>query len=437
MQRPFIITILLGLLLGPIALAQDTLQISAEELIAQIKTKNLQAQIAEQSFEAAKADYQQSNAVFLPQVAVSHTAMTTTNPLMAFGFKLNQERLTPEDFNPALLNDPARINTFATQIEVRQPLLNVDGLFERQAARSKMEAYQLQANRTKEYLELEVSKAYMQLQLAYQGIEVLNKAVATAEANLQLVQNYYDQGMLQKPDLLSVLVRVNEVRNQRIEAQSNVANASDYLAFLLNEEQGQVIYQPATALDRSLDEASIDPVVPENRTDIMAMEKTKEAYEKMYVSGKMSFLPRLNAFGNYQMYDTQIFNGSATGYLAGVQLSWNLFDGYQSIGKTAKRKLEYEKSVNEAEQYKSQSQLEVNQQYRKLVDAQNKVKNNALALEQSKEAYRIRKNRFEEGLEKTNDLLMAETQRYQKEMEWLQSIFEYNFTKLYLKFLTQ
>ncbi len=35
-----------------------------------------------------------------------HTGISTTNPLMAFGSKLNQEILTQADFNPDLLNNP-------------------------------------------------------------------------------------------------------------------------------------------------------------------------------------------------------------------------------------------------------------------------------------------------------------------------------------------
>ena len=54
-----------------------------------------------------------------------------------------------------------------------------------------------------------------------------------------------------------------------------------------------------------------------------------------------------------------------------------------------------------------------------------------------KEAYKIKKDRFEQGLEKTNDLLYAETQMLQKELEHLQSVFEYNYTVQYLQFLTK
>jgi outer membrane protein TolC len=59
-------------------------------------------------------------------------------------------------------------------------------LYGRQAAKAKMEAYQLQTERTKEYLELEVSKAFMQLQLAYRAVKVLEKANTTGKANLKL-----------------------------------------------------------------------------------------------------------------------------------------------------------------------------------------------------------------------------------------------------------
>ena len=155
--------------------------------------------MAEKSFQSAKADYRQSNALFLPNINVSYTGIATTNPLMAFGSKLNQEILTASDFNPALLNDPETTQNFATKIEVQQPLLNLDGLFGRQAAKAKMDAFQLQTERTKEYLELEVSKAYMQLQLAYKAVNVLEKANTTAQGNLKLVENYFKNGILQKP----------------------------------------------------------------------------------------------------------------------------------------------------------------------------------------------------------------------------------------------
>ena len=208
---------------------QDTLAISKSELVQKVAEKNLQIKIAQKTYQSAKADYEQSNSLFLPNINVSHTGISTTNPLMAFGSKLNQEILNQADFNPALLNDPAKTQNFATKFEIQQPLINVDGIYGRQAAKAKMEAYQLQTERTKEYLELEVSKAFMQLQLAYRAVKVLEKANVTGKANLKLVDNYFKQGMLQKTDLLNVQVRVNEIANQLQYAKSEYkANKSAY-----------------------------------------------------------------------------------------------------------------------------------------------------------------------------------------------------------------
>ena len=417
--------------------SQDTLVISKKEIWSKAIDKNLQIKIANQDFKSAKADYRQSNSLFLPSISASHTAISTTNPLMAFGSKLNQEILSASDFNPALLNDPAKTQNFATKIEVLQPLINIDGLYQRQAAKSKMEAFQLQTERTKEYLELEVNKAFMQLQLGYKAITVLEKANTTAEANLKLIDNYFKQGILQKTDLLSVQVRVNEIKNQLQYAKSNVQNASDYLGFLLNEETTNKVYKPFEELENVIVVEKIGTTLSNNRKDILAMDKSSDAYSKMLRSSKMNFLPRLNAFGSYELYDDTLFGTNAKGYLVGAQLSWNVFDGYKSIGKMEKAKADFQKSEIENQQYKAQSQLELNKANRQLKDAENKVSLAKLALEQSQEAYRIRNNRFTQGLEKTTDLLQSETQMSQKELEFLQAVFEYNFTQEYLQFLTK
>ncbi len=430
--------IFIGTILGSfLSYGQDTLAISKSDLLQKLSDKNLQIKIAEKTFQSAKADYEQSNSLFLPNINVSHTGISTTNPLMAFGSKLNQEILTAMDFDPNLLNNPAKTQNFATKFEIQQPLINVDGIYGRQAAKAKMEAYQLQTARTKEYLELEVSKAYMQLQLAYKAIKVLEKANTTGKANLKLVENYFKQGLLQKTDFLNVQVRVNEIANQLQYAKSNVQNASDYLGFLLNEDTNGEIYKPSEELENAITVEQMNTALSDNRKDIQAMDKSTSAYKKMLLSSKMGFLPRLNAFGSYELYDKNFLGTSAKGYLVGAQLSWNVFDGYKSIGKYNKAKADFQKSEVETEQYKKQSQLELNKTNRQLKDAENKVNLSQLALEQSQEAYRIRQNRFTQGLEKTTDLLQSETQMIQKELEHLQSVFEYNFTKQYLQFLTK
>lgn len=416
--------------------AQEITPITKADVLLKVIESNTSIKISEQEFIKARADYRQTNAVFLPNITASHTGITTTNPLMAFGSKLNQEVLTQNDFNPALLNDPTHTENFATKFEIQQPLINLDGVFQRKAAKSKMEAMSLKQVRTSDYLALEVDKAYMQLQLAYKGVDVLEKALATTLENKKLTDNSFKQGYLQRVDVLNMEVRVTDVQNQLQTAKSNVQNASDYLSFLTNDK-AYVMYKPSDTLAINTFEVSTNKGVSENRSDIKAMELASSAYEAINKADKMAFLPRLNAFGSYELYDDQVFQGNANGYLLGAQLSWDVFQGSKRFGKAQKSKAEFQKSKLEYEQYVSKSNLEMNRAKRSLIDAENKLKMNRLALEQSKESLRIRENRFKEGLEKTSDLLLAETQYAQKQLEYYQTIFEYNYAQAYLEYLTK
>ncbi|SDS92496.1 TolC family protein [Winogradskyella sediminis] len=414
---------------------QEQIAITKKDVLFKVSERNTSLKISEEDFQQAKADFKQTNAVFLPNISASHTAMATTNPLMAFGSKLNQEILTQNDFNPALLNDPSQIENYATKIEVQQPLINIDGMYQRKAAKSKMDAMALKTERTQDYLAFEVEKAYMQLQLAYKAVTVLEKALEAANANKKLADNSFKQGYLQRADVLNVEVRVTEVQNQLQSAKSNVENASNYLSFLMNDET-YVVYIPADELEVSTRTLE-DQTISENRSDIKAMALASNAYEAMNKADKMAFLPRLNAFGSYELYDDQIFQAGANGYTFGAQLSWDIFQGSKRFAKAQKSKSEFEQSKLEYQQYVSQSNLELNKAKRAFLDAANKLKLITLALEQSEESLRIRTNRFKEGLEKTSDLLMAETQFSKKQLEYYQTIFEYNYAQAYLEFLTK
>ena len=330
--------------------AQEITPITKAQVLLKVTENNTSIKISEQEFIEARADYRQTNAVFLPNITASHTGITTTNPLMAFGSKLNQEVLTQNDFNPALLNDPTHTENFATKFEIQQPLINLDGVYQRKAAKSKMEAMSLKQVRTSDYLALEVDKAYMQLQLAYKGVDVLEKALETTLENKKLTDNSFKQGYLQRVDVLNMEVRVTDVQNQLQTAKSNVQNASDYLSFLMNDKT-YVMYKPSDSLAVNTFKVKTDKGISENRSDIKAMELASNAYEAINKADKMAFLPRLNAFGSYELYDDQVFQGNANGYLLGAQLSWDLFQGSKRFGKAQKSKAEFQKSKLEYEQY--------------------------------------------------------------------------------------
>ncbi|MGZ5263872.1 MAG: TolC family protein [Kaistella sp.] len=415
--------------------AQETMQISRQDLEEKIGSQNLQLKIATAEINSAEADLLMSRAMHLPNIKASYTGISTNNPLMAFGSKLNQERVTMEDFNPANLNDPKNIFNFATKLEVQQPIYNKDAVYQKKAGEVKVEVLKLKQDRTREYLKFELNKAYMQLQMAYKNVEVLEEAKKTVLANKKVIDNYYKNGMIQKSDVLDMEVRVTEIDSQIQFAKSAVKNASDYLFFLLNETPGDRVMEPTEKLEYQESLLTLTPELKADRKDLQAYQKSLESYDYLMKSSAAKFLPRVNAFGSFELYDDKPYQFNASGYLVGVEVSWNIFDGLKSKSEIAKYKADLAKSETEIAQYQKQSTLELTKSYRQVQDADYRVKLTKQAWEQTAEAYRIRKNRYAQGLEKASDVLNAESLMSKKELEYHQSVLEYNTALEYFKFL--
>ena len=80
--------------------------LTIEQAVSTALANNPGLKAADSQIEAADAGVLRSASGFLPKVTLSETWSRTDSPLMALGTKLNQEIVTPADFNPAVLNNP-------------------------------------------------------------------------------------------------------------------------------------------------------------------------------------------------------------------------------------------------------------------------------------------------------------------------------------------
>lgn len=416
--------------------AQAEKSLGIQDFLVRVEANNSQLSTARREIDIARANLAASKSLFLPNIAASHTALITTNPLMAFGAKLNQGILTQNDFNPALLNRPEATQNFATVFSVQQPLINMDGVFKRKAARSQLQVAALQSERTRQYIGLEAKRSYMELQLAYKAKEVLKRSEKLARVLQKQTKDYYDQGMLQKSDLLLVGLRVIEIQKKLQLAESHIANASNYLSFLM-QETAEVVYVPSDSLTLAKGLQAVSKTLSLDRPDVKSMEFVVAASKQDLQSKKMEFLPTLNAFGSFEMYDDKLFKGGASGYIVGAQLRWNLFAGNQRMAKIQQSKARYEQAAGRYDEYKRKSALELSKVKRSLQDAQRSVNLSKLALEQAKEVLRIQIDRYQQGMEKTSDVLDAENELAQKRLAYYQAVYQVNHLVNQIDFLTQ
>ncbi|MBL0359289.1 MAG: TolC family protein [Chitinophagaceae bacterium] len=416
------------------ATAQDSSKkLTLDEAIASAVAGNAAVKLATLDEQIAKAKYKQTDAIYLPQAGISYTAFSTNNPLNAFGFKLQQQSITAADFNPALLNHPSATPDFTTKFEVQQPLLNMDMNYQRKGAAKQVEMYQLGTQRTKEYLAFETKKTYLQLQMLYDADKVLNEALTTAKAVYKSTNDHFKQGLIQKSDLLNAEVHVMSIETQLHNSQSNISDASDMLSLLMGKPAG-VVYRVDPSAKSSNNTDSLQSNA--NRADFKAMQKGMEAYDMMIKASKMSNLPRVNAFGSWQLNDKSMLGFGANAYMVGVQLSWTVFNGNRTKNTIAQQSFEKDKLSRQLQQQKEEATFQVNHAKRQLSDASFAIKQQQLAAEQSAEALRVLQKRYEQGLVKTTDVLMAQTQLSQQQLGQIQAVYNYNMAAAYLQFLT-
>jgi outer membrane protein TolC len=122
--------------------------------------------------------------------------------------------------------------------------------------------------------------------------------------------------------------------------------------------------------------------------------------------------------------------------MAGLQLTWNIFDGNNIRRQVAGLKLEQDKLGVQLHSMQQENQMALDKSYRDLANALFKIKQQNAAIAQADEALRILQNRYEEGLVNTTDVLTAQTQLSQQKLMLVQAIFGYNISQAYIQFLT-
>jgi outer membrane protein TolC len=241
--------------------------------------------------------------------------------------------------------------------------------------------------------------------------------------------------LIQKSDLLNAQVHVTSIESNLAKATSNVRNASDNLSLLMGQPIG-IIYKISDGLQPSLPIADSTQKVFANRSDFIALQKAIDASALIIKSSQMSYLPRLNAFGNYQFNDSHLAGFGANAFLVGVQLSWNVFNGNKTKHVIAAQKLERDKLTVQLAQQKDQSQLELNKAYRDLSDARFEIGQDQAAIVQATEALRILQNRYQQGLVNTTDVLTSDTLLSRLKFSLAQAQFTVNVTGAYIQLLT-
>ncbi len=320
----YIIPWLIGLF-GPVPLnAQVEEVLSKDQAMAQMLSANFGIQMAQNEQQQAKNNASILNSGYLPGIAISSGA----------SYDLQDQEVT---FRDGTLNvvDGAETKRLNAALNLNYTLFDGMGRYYNYKRLKQTEQLSgLQVRATVESTLLQLFTVYFELARLTENEAVLQSVLENTKSILNRARYGFDFGQNTKLDVLNAEV---DLVNDSIALNNNaqqLANTRRDLVVLLNDDLNRVF-----AVDTSvsfLDELTLDALQQKAKTDnvrILIAESNKQLSAFGVQVQRALELPRLGLTGAYG-WNEGIFpaTGFATknissGFSAGLQLSWNIFDG--------------------------------------------------------------------------------------------------------------
>ena len=433
--------ILFGLILWPSAPAMagepdGDPELSLSQAIQTAVDKNPNLEAVRFQVKAAGERIAQAKSTFLPQVQFVENYTHTTNPMWAFGTKLNQGAISQPDFDPSRLNDPDAISNFASTLSVTWPLYDSGQTwYGWQQAKLNREVTDLLLSRTRQQIIARTVTAYLGVLLSDENLKVLEQTLETARIHLKMVSSRFESGFVVKSDLLRARVHIADLEQQRLQARSQAQTARCMLNVAMGEP-GNRSYQFTTPLEKGTEapedlDAWIQTALS-NRPDLKQLEQKLAIAQQEIDKSRAAHLPSFSLMGNYEI-NTEDFQDDHDNYTVGALVSINLFSGGGLSAKTAEARhaLEQVKSMNRA--LEQQICGETRQAFYTERSSWQRIGVSEAAVDQAVESLRIVRNRYENGLFAIIDLLDAEVVLQQSRTNHLRAVHDHETAVVQLR----
>jgi len=263
--------------------------------------------------------------------------------------------------------------------------------------------------------------------------ESARRAVTALEEQLKNAKQLFDLGRIPRLDLLKVEVqKVNE--EQRLLAlEEALRNAASTLHTLMGEPVGPDtpplrLTDRLVAAEMEADFATGLSLAKENPRFQIASKAVDDAeLNRRLTFGR--FLPTVNAVAGYQhQFGFNPAYNEAYWYV-GAALSLPLFDR-TSYADLSREELQKERARQKLTAVENQIRLDLRVAMASLTESRKRIDATSLAVEQSRESFRIEQEKYGQGAGTMADLLLAQSAQAQAEANYTQALFDYNMAIL-------
>jgi outer membrane protein TolC len=269
------------------------------------------------------------------------------------------------------------------------------------------------ASQTKEEIAMKVINNYASLYKAQKTIELLKENQKSAQQRATDFGDLEKNGIIPRNDLLKSQLQVSKIELSIDEANNNLNIVNFYLVTLLKlpVETKLEIRESDFANFKMDNIPTNDEPALQNRKDLEAIRFQEKASQANIKIAKSGYYPSISLIGGYTALDLKnvvtIQNAMNFGVGISYDLSSILKNGIQ-VKLAESKSLEIQNSEAMLTDY-------IKIQVQKAIENYNlAIKQNVVyeqAVEQSAENYRIIKDKYDNGLSDTNDLLEADVEQ--------------------------
>ncbi len=400
--------------------AQTSKNLSLDDAIQLSIKASGQLKLGNAKVDEAIANYHEVWNNHLPDVKVSGTYMRLNSPNV--NLKVNLAG-SSSDTTKKAATKPVKVDQAAYgQVSASLPLFSGFRIkYGAEAAKYLEMAAKLDVEHDKEEVILNAIKAYSNLYKAKKSVDLVQENLKQQKQRVADFTNLEKNGLLARNDLLKAQLQQSNIELSLLDAENDFTLTYTTMDFMLGLAEGTELIPDTAGFEHLANAGTIaqwEETGLLHRKDISALTYREKATSSQIKSIKGEYYPGLALTGGYLAADVPNLLTITNALNIGIGLQYNLGSLWKTAAKIDQAKARLHQVQATQGMLSDQIKIEINQAYRNYLLSLQKIEVYARAIEQASENYRITKNKYDNNLVTTTDLLEADVAQLQAKLNY-------------------
>ena len=389
--------------------AQEKTTLSLKEAVNIALSKSDEVNLANSKVNTKSYEVQSMKMNQYPDIKISGQYLRLTNADIRL--KSSQESSEPADPDAETTASPKVNQLILAQANVTMPIFS--GFKLKNSIKASENLYNSElsnASFSKEQTAMRVVQFYADLYKAQKSVELFKESLKSSQQRVIDFTAMEQNGIIARNDLLKAQLQVSNVQLSLAEAEKNVRLINYYLITLLKLSPDTQILVSPDNVDANLFNTNIktEDEALATRKDLEALRFAEKATEANIKVAQSNYYPSVSLIAGYTMLDLQNVVRVENAMNIGVGLSYNLSSIFKNgkdvkVAKSRFEEIQHQQAILTDH---IKAEMVVARENYELSVKQDKVYTEAV--DQASENYRIVKDKYDNGLSDTNDLLEAD-----------------------------